>query len=172
MAQVGSTRASSSSTDETASILNNVESVKSATDNNTDTDTPFAFDALRQIASGSVSTGTINVDGANVDYNFSSTVDFANRKISISFTDIQNDGAGFKGTAGFFDGSGNPTPFDYSGTTGKVEFASGDFTYDSNCGSGGLGCKATATFEDAYNVDFNVSTTNHPSGTDGSATLN
>ncbi|WP_417803990.1 FecR family protein [Thalassospira lucentensis] len=167
LAQVGATRPSSSSADETASILNNAASAKTATE--TSTDTAFAFDALRQVTSGSASTGNITVDGANVDYTFSSSVDFANRTISISFTDIQNDDTGFTGSAGFFDGSGNPTPFDYSGTTGKVSFSGDDFNYDPNCTT--LGCSASATFKDAHNVDFNVSTTKYSSGSDGSATL-
>ena len=165
LAQVGATSASFT-TDETVSILNNVESANSSTA----TDTAFTFDALRQISGPSVSTGTINIDGANVDYSFSSTVDFANRTIAVLFSNVQVNDAGLIGSAGFLDGSYNPSTFDYSGTAGNVEFASGDFTYDPNCAT--MGCSATAKFKDAYNVDFNVSTTSHPSGTDGSATLN
>ncbi|MEQ9347531.1 MAG: FecR domain-containing protein [Thalassospira sp.] len=166
LAQIGSTSASSSQ-GEITSIVGNVTESSSSSSNN---DSPFTYDALRQITSGSVSTGTINVNGANVDYSFASTVDFANRTIAILFSNVTQTGSGLTGKAGILDGSFNPSTFDYTGTSGNVEFASGDFTYDPNCAT--LGCSATATFEDAYNVDFNLSTTTYSSGTDGSATLN
>ncbi len=164
MAQVGATSASSSSA-EVTSIVGNVDTASSSSSND-----PFTYDALRQITAGSVSTGTINIDGANVDYSFSSTIDFANRTIAIYFSQIQVNDTGPLGSAGILDGGFNPTTSDYTSSTGNVDFASGDFSYDGNCQT--MGCSATATFEDAYNVDFNVSTTSHSSGTDGSATLN
>ena len=166
MAQLGATAASGSQ-GEITSILGNVDTASS---NNNSSNDPFTYDALRQITSGSVSTGTINVDGADVDYSFSSTVDFANRTIAVLFSNITQTGSGLTGKAGILDGSFNPTTLDYTSSSGNVEFASGDFSYDPNCSS--LGCSATATFKDAYNVEFNLSTTTYTSGTDGSATLN
>ena len=166
MAQLGATAASGSQ-GEITSILGNVDTASS---NNNSSNDPFTYDALRQITSGSVSTGTINIDGADVDYSFSSTVDFANRTIAVLFSNITQTGSGLTGKAGILDGSFNPTTLDYTSSSGNVEFASGDFSYDPNCSS--LGCSATATFKDAYNVEFNLSTTTYTSGTDGSATLN
>lgn len=172
MAQVGSTRAGFDQ-DQAAPILGNIDSVNnnnssiSSSDSSTD---PFTFDGLREIASGTVSTGAINIDGANVDYSFSSSIDFANREMRIVFSNVQVNDLGPIGSAGFLDGAFNPTTFDYSGSSGNVEFGSGDFSYDPNCTA--LGCSATATFKDAYNVDFNLSTTGYPTGTDGNATLN
>lgn len=163
LAQVSTTSASSS-VSEITQILGNVDSSSSTSDD------PFTYDGLRQISSGSATTGTINVDGANVDYDFSSTIDFANRTIAIQFSNVTQTGSGLTGTAGILDGSYNPTTFDYTSSSGNVEFASGDFTYDPNCTT--LGCSATVTFSDAYNVEFNLSTTTYSSGTDGSATLN
>ncbi|WP_081944431.1 FecR family protein [Thalassospira australica] len=165
MAQVGATQATSSQ-GEITEILGNVDSSNS---NSSDND-PFSYDGLRQITTGSVTTGTINIDGANVDYSFASTVDFANRTIAIEFSNVTQTGSGLTGKAGILDGGFNPTTFDYTNTNGNVAFESGDFTYDPNCTT--LGCSATATFQDAYNVDFNLSTTTYSSGTDGSATLN
>ncbi|MBO6773333.1 MULTISPECIES: FecR domain-containing protein [unclassified Thalassospira] len=167
MAQLGATAASGSQA-EITSILGNVDTASS--NNNNSSNDPFTYDALRQITSGSVSTGTINIDGADVDYSFSSTVDFANRTIAVLFSNITQTGSGLTGKAGILDGSFNPTTLDYTSSSGNVEFASGDFSYDPNCSS--LGCSATATFKDAYNVEFNLSTTTYTSGTDGSATLN
>lgn len=176
LAQV-STTSPSSTEDETTSILGNVTSSSSSDggsnggsgiDNGNGSgggNDPFTFDALRQIASGSASTGIIDVDGANVDYKFSSTVDFANHKIEVLFSDIQENGSVSKGTAGFL----SPTEFNYGATNGNVSFSGSDFQYDGNCDD--MGCNASATFKDAHNVDFNLSTDDYSSGTDGSATL-
>ncbi|MFV1851007.1 MAG: FecR domain-containing protein [Thalassospira sp.] len=163
LAQVGSTHASSS-VSEITQIVGNVDSTTSSSDD------PFTYDGLRQISTGSATTGTISVDGSNVDYSFSSTIDFANRTIAIQFSNVTQTGSGLTGKAGILDGSYSPTTFDYTSSSGNVEFASSDFTYDPNCAT--LGCSATATFSDAYNVEFNLSTTTYSSGTDGSATLN
>ncbi|KZD00135.1 MULTISPECIES: FecR domain-containing protein [unclassified Thalassospira] len=163
MAQIGTVNSAANVAETTTILNNNTQSASSSSSG------PFTYDGLRQVTSGSATTGTINVDGANVDYSFSSSIDFANRTIAIEFSNITQTGSGLTGKAGIFDGSFNPTTFDYTSTSGEVAFANDDFTYDSNCGT--LGCKATATFKDAYNVDFNVSTTTYSSGTDGSATL-
>lgn len=166
MAQIGTVN-SATNVSETTSILNN-----NLVDNTSSSDSssgPFTYDGLRQVVSGSATTGTINIDGANVDYSFSSTVDYANRTIAIQFTNVQVNDAGLIGSAGILDGSYNPTTFDYSSTSGNVEFASGDFTYDPNCTS--MGCSGTAKFTDAHNVEFNMSTSGYPSGTNGSGTL-
>ena len=159
----------SSTEDETTSILGNVTSSNSSDSGSNSGSDTFTFDALRQISSGSASTGTINIDGANVDYSFSSTVDFANRTVGILFSNITQTGSGLTGKAGFLDGSYNATTYDYSGSNGQVSFSGSDFQYTSDCVT--LGCNASATFKDAHNVDFNLSTDDYSSGTDGSATL-
>ncbi|KJE36240.1 hypothetical protein UF64_05100 [Thalassospira sp. HJ] len=159
MAQMGSVN-SASNVAETTSILNNNTQNTSSVG--------FTYDGLRQIAEGSASI-TKSIDGTNVDYTFKSTVDFGNRGISVYFYNIQVDDQGFIGSADLVDVS-SPEQFEYySGATGNVEFTHTDFVYDSNCQD--MSCKATATFKDAYNVDFNVSTGEFPEGTDGSATL-
>ncbi|NIY77630.1 hypothetical protein HED22_18410 [Thalassospira sp. HF15] len=163
MAQMGTVNSAQNVAETTMILNNNTQSASSSSSES------FTYDGLRQVTGSSVSTGTINVDGANVDYSFSSSIDFANRTIAIEFSNITQSGSGLTGKAGILDGSFNPTTFDYTSASGNVAFASDDFSYDSNCGT--LGCKATATFKDAYNVDFNVSTTTYSSGTDGSATL-
>jgi hypothetical protein len=168
LAQVGTTSPSSTE-DETTSILGNVTSSNSSDSGSNSGSDTFTFDALRQISSGSASTGTINIDGANVDYSFSSTVDFANRTVGILFSNITQTGSGLTGKAGFLDGSYNATTYDYSGSNGQVSFSGSDFQYTSDCVT--LGCNASATFKDAHNVDFNLSTDDYSSGTDGSATL-
>lgn len=166
MAQMGTVN-SASNVSETTSILKN--NLVDNTNNSGNSSGSFTYDGLREVVSGSATTGTINIDGANVDYSFSSTVDYANRTIAIQFTNVQVNDAGLIGSAGILDGSYNPTTFDYSNTSGNVEFASGEFTYDPNCTS--MGCSGTAKFTDAYNVEFNMSTSGYSSGTDGSATL-
>ena len=168
LAQVGTTSPSSTE-DETTSILGNVTSSNSSDSGSNSGSDTFTFDALRQISSGSASTGTINIDGANVDYSFSSTVDFANRTVGILFSNITQTGSGLTGKAGFLDGSYNATTYDYSGSNGQVSFSGSDFQYTSDCVT--LGCNASATFKDAHNVDFNLSTDDYSSGTDGSTTL-
>ncbi|MET4734404.1 hypothetical protein ABIE64_003140 [Thalassospira sp. MBR-102] len=165
MAQVSSTNAGGSVTD-AATALNQVEET---TQNNGGGSSEFTFDGMRQITSGSASTGTINVDGANIDYSFSSNVDFANRTIGILFSNITQTGSGLTGKAGFLDGSFNATTYDYSGSNGQVAFSGSDFQYTSDCVT--LGCNASATFKDAYNVDFDLSTTDYPDGESGSGTL-
>jgi len=172
MAQMGTVNSASSVTETTSILNNNLVDNTSSSDNNSSSDSssgPFTYDGLRQVVSGSATTGTINIDGANVDYSFSSTVDYANRTIAIQFTNVQVNDAGLIGSAGILDGSYNPTTFDYSSTSGNVEFASGDFTYDPNCTA--MGCSGTAKYTDAYNVEFNMSTSGYSSGTDGSGTL-
>lgn len=166
MAQIGTVN-SATNVSETTSILNN--NLVDNTSSSGGSSGPFTYDGLRQVVSGSATTGTINIDGANVDYSFSSTVDYANRTIAIQFTNVQVNDAGLIGSAGILDGSYNPTTFDYSSTSGNVEFASGDFTYDPNCTS--MGCSGTAKFKDAHNVEFNMSTSGYSSGTDGSGKL-
>ena len=166
MAQMGTVNSTSNAT-ETTSILNN--NLVDKTDSTGETSTPFNYDGLRQVTSGSATTGTINVDGTNLDYKFSSTVNYANRTIEILFTDVQESGSVSKGSAGFLDGS-SPTTFSYDSSNGKVSFSGSDFQYDGSCSD--MGCDATATFKDAYNVDFNVKTANVPSGNASSGTLN
>ena len=162
MAQMGTVN-SASNVAETTSILNN------NTTQNSSSSSGFTYDGLRQVTSGSATTGTIDIDGANVDYSFRSTVNYANRTIEIYFSNVQVNDAGPVGSGGILNGQDLPTTFDYSGTNGDVKFASGDFSYDRNCQS--LGCSATATFKDAHNVDFNMATSGYSEGTDGSATL-
>ena len=91
------------------------------------------------------------------------------RTVGILFSNITQTGSGLTGKAGFLDGSYNATTYDYSGSNGQVSFSGSDFQYTSDCVT--LGCNASATFKDAHNVDFNLSTDDYSSGTDGSATL-
>ncbi|WP_417816290.1 FecR family protein [Thalassospira alkalitolerans] len=168
MAQVSNTHAGSSQ-QETASILNNVEESASSSGGGSSS-SPFTFDGMRQVTSGSFTTGTINIDGADIDYSFSTTVDFANRTVDLLFSNVKDSSSGLTGSAGFLDGSYSPTSFDYTGSTGNASFSGSDFQYDPNCTA--LGCSASATFKDAYNVDFELSTTAHPTAQTGSGTLN
>ncbi|AXO15912.1 FecR family protein [Thalassospira indica] len=163
MAQIGTVNSAANVAETTTILNNNTQSASSSSSG------PFTYDGLRQVTSGSATTGTINVDGANVDYSFVSTVDYANHKITVYFSNIQINDTGPLGSADIGDVNSAPTLVDYLNKSGTVEFTSGDFSYDANCQN--MGCNATAKFKDAHNVEFNVSTTNHTEGTDGSATL-
>ncbi|WP_417813848.1 FecR family protein [Thalassospira alkalitolerans] len=159
MAQVSNTHAGSSQ-QETASILNNVE--ETASSSNDASSDPYAYDALRQVSSGSATTGTLNVSGGGISYSFATTIDYANRKIDVAFTNI-NDGTGSGGSASF-------SNFDYSASTGSVAFDNNDFSYNGTCNT--MNCDPSATFTDATHVDFNVKTTAVANGNASSGTLN
>ena len=160
LAQV-STTSPSSTEDETTEILNNIESVNSS-DGTDGADSPFTYDGLRMVTSGTATTGNLAVSGGGISYTFASTIDYANRQVSVSFTNI-NDGVGTGGQASF-------SNIDYTGSTGNVAFDNNDFSYNGACNT--MNCDPSATFTDAANVDFNVKTTNVPNGNASSGTLN
>ncbi|WP_276654649.1 FecR family protein [Thalassospira lucentensis] len=160
MAQASSTGPSSTK-DETTEILNNIESVNSS-DGTDGADSPFTYDGLRMVTSGTATTGNLAVSGGGISYTFASTIDYANRQVSVSFTNI-NDGVGTGGQASF-------SNIDYTGSTGNVAFDNNDFSYNGACNT--MNCNPSAAFTDATNVDFNVKTTNVPNGNASSGTLN
>ncbi|CAM3480417.1 FecR family protein [Thalassospira profundimaris] len=155
MAQMGTVNSAANVAETTSILNNNTESASSS---------GFTYDGLRQVTGDPVSV-TIDIDGVNVDYTFKSTVNFAARTIDISFDNIDDGSQSYEGRA-FFN-----SPFIYSSSNGSVSFSGTDFQYDLNCGGTGLGCSASATFKDAYHVDFDVSTTARPEGQSGSGTL-
>lgn len=155
MAQIGTVNSAANIAETTSILNNNTESASSS---------GFTYDGLRQVTGDPVSV-TIDIDGVNVDYTFKSTVNFADRTIDISFDNIDDGSQSYEGSA-FFN-----SPFNYSSSNGSVSFSGTDFQYDLNCGGSGLGCSASATFKDAYHVDFDVSTTAQPEGQSGSGTL-
>ncbi len=162
MAQVSSTNAGGSVTD-ASTALNQIEKTTQnnggGTDNGND---PFTYDALRLVSSASASTGTLNVTGGAVSYSFATTIDYANRKISVNFSGI-NDGTATGGSASF-------SGFDYDNSiSGAVKFDSSHFLYNEACNT--MNCNPSATFTDATHVDFNVKTTAAPDGNASSGTL-
>ncbi|GAA0627769.1 FecR family protein [Thalassospira tepidiphila] len=159
MAQIGTVN-SAQNVAETTSILNN--NLVNNTSSSGGSSDPFNYDGLRQVMSGSATTGTLNVSGGGISYSFSTTVDYANRKIDVSFTSI-NDGVGTGGSASF-------SGFDYSASSGNVAFDNSAFSYNAACNT--MNCNPSATFTDATHVDFNVKTTNVPNGNASSGTLN
>lgn len=161
MAQVSNTHAGSSQ-QETASILNNVEESASSSSGGSSS-SPFTFDGMRQVSLGSASTGDISVDNGNIAYTFRTDIDYANHTIDISFSNINDHSEAYTGNAYF------QSPFNYEIASGTASFTGSAFKTDPNCTA--LGCNATATFTDAYNVDFNVKTTAEPAGASGSETL-
>ncbi|MBX2829631.1 MAG: FecR domain-containing protein [Rhodospirillales bacterium] len=158
LAQIGSTSASSSQ-DEVTSILGNIDTASSSDDSSND---PYTYDALRTVTSGTATTGTLNISGGGISYDFSTTIDYANRTIGVSFSNI-NDGTGTGGTASF-------SGYDYTGSSGNVAFDNSAFSYNGTCNT--MNCDPSATFTSATNVDFNVKTTNVSNGNASSGTLN
>ena len=154
IAQLNNTNGGSNST-ETTSILNN------NTENTPNTASGFTYDALRTITSGSATTGSIPVWGSQLSYNFSTTVDYANRRIDIDFTGVSE--------GMITDGSASISQFDYSSINGSVAFKGNDFTYNEDCGT--LGCSGSVTFKDATHVDFSLKTDVVPEGEGSSGTL-
>ena len=163
LAQV-STTSPSSTEDETTSILGNVTSSSSSDGGSNSGSDTFTFDALRQVSSGSATTGTLNVNGGGISYDFSTTIDYANRTIGVSFSNI-NDGNVASGSASF-------SGFSYIGASGNVAFDANDFTLANGCEVLSVGCNPSAEFTDATHVDFNLKTTNVPNGNASSGTLN
>lgn len=167
MAQVGATQATSSQ-GEITEILGNVDSSSSSSSSSSSdgSSSPFTFDGLRDVTSGTVSTGTVNASNGALSYSFSTAVDFSNRLLTIQFTSIQ-DGV----ITAILPGEAKITAFNFSGTTGNAAFSSGDFTYSAGC-IVATGCSASATFTDASNIDFELKTNAVPAGASGSADLN
>ncbi|MEQ8391409.1 MAG: FecR domain-containing protein [Thalassospira sp.] len=162
LAQVGTT-STASNLDETTSIVNNVESANSSTDTNSD----FTYDAMRQVTTGTYTSGSIAVSSGSLSYNFVSSVNFTSRQMSITFQNIEDGGAFLTSVA---QGDMKTNTVDFSGSSGKVTFSGTDFTPDTNCTNGG--CEASATFTDAFNVDFDLKTDAVTAGASGSTTLN
>lgn len=180
LAQVSATGASGSQ-GEIASILGNVDSTNSNNSSSNSNDSgsgssgggggsdQFTYDGMRQISTGTFTSGTIAVSSGSLSYNFVTAVNFATRQLSITFQNIQDGGAFLTAVS---EGEMKTNTVDFSSSTGEVKFSGSDFTPDSggNCTSGG--CNATATFTDAKNVDFKLTTTAVSAGASGSATLN
>ncbi len=163
MAQVSSTNAGGSVTD-AATALNQVEET---TQNNGGGSSEFTFDGMRQVTTGSYTTGSISVSSGSLSYNFVSAVNFASRQMSITFQNIE-DGSAFLTSVS--QGEMKTNTVDFSGSTGQVAFSGSSFTPDGNCTNGG--CVASATFKDAFNVDFDLKTDAVTAGASGTATLN
>ncbi|WP_288348762.1 FecR domain-containing protein [uncultured Thalassospira sp.] len=161
MAQLGATAASGSQA-EITSILGNVDTASS--NNKNSSNDPFTYDALRQISSGSVSTGVLNVSGGGISYSFQTDIDYANRQIDIFFTNVDDgSSAGLSGSASY-----NGT--DYIGESGNVAFDNSDFLYNGDCNS--MNCNPVVTFTNATSVDFNMKTSTVTNGNASSGTLN
>lgn len=158
LAQLDNTSSGSNAT-ETTSILNN--NTEETANSNGSSSGSYTYDALRTITSGSASTGTVLVIDAALTYNFDTVVNYADREISISFTNIISDM--------YIDGGATITNFDYSSESGNVTFDPNDFSYNSDCTA--LNCAASVTFRDANNVDFNLKTITVPEGKASSGTL-
>jgi hypothetical protein len=165
LAQVGSTASASSSSGEITQILGNVESTTSSS-----SDSTFTFDGLRQVSSGSVTTGGVNANSGSLSYTFQTTVNFATRTLNIQFSSIVDSSAELQALSGNAVVAG----YDFSSVNGAAAFASGDFTYQNGCtsNSSAAGCSATATFTDASNIDFKLTTNAESAGASGSAPLN
>ncbi|WP_296988497.1 FecR family protein [Thalassospira sp. UBA1131] len=160
MAQIGTVN-SAANVAETTSILNN--NLVDNTSSSGGSSGSFTYDGLRQVTSGSASFSVSNVSGGGISYDFSTTVDYANRTIDMSFTNV-NDGVETGGSASF-------SNYHYESSSGSVTFDNNDFSsYNPACNR--MTCNPSATFTDATHVDFNVKTTNVPNGNASSGTLN
>jgi len=159
LAQIGSTGASSSQ-GEITSIIGNVDTESSSSSSSSND--PYTYDALRTITSGTATTGTLNINGGGIAYDFSTTIDYANRTIGVSFSNI-NDGTGTGGSASF-------NGVNYTASSGNVTFDNSAFSYNATCNT--MNCNPSATFTSATNVNFNVKTTAIPNGNASSGTLN
>lgn len=165
LAQVGSTNASSS-VSEITQILGNVETATSSSSS----DSTFTFDGLREVASGSVNTGTVNASSGTLSYSFYTSVNFATRTLNIQFSSISDSSTELQA----LQGGAVISSYDFSSVAGAAAFSSSDFTYQNGCTSNAsaAGCSATATFTDASNIDFKLTTNAESTGASGSATLN
>ncbi|WP_412777077.1 hypothetical protein [Thalassospira lucentensis] len=161
LAQVGTT-STASNLDETTSIANNIESANSSSVSNSG----FTYDAMRQVTTGTYTSPLISVSSGGLSYNFVSSVDFTNRKMSITFQNIKDGGTFLTSVE---QGEMKTNTVDFLGSTGQVTFSGTDFTPNDPCIDGG--CDASATFTDAFNVDFNLKTDAVTSGASGSTTL-
>ena len=163
MAQLGATSASGAQ-NEITSILGNVDT---ASCNNGGGSSTFTYDGMRQVTTGSYTSGTIAASSGGLSYNFISSVNFATRQLSITFQNIEDGGAFLTSVS---QGDMKTNTVNFASSAGQVTFSGSDFTPDTNCINGG--CSATATFTDAFNVDFKLTTNAQSSGASGSATLN
>jgi len=161
MAQMGTVN-SATNVNETTVILNN--NTQSTSSNSSDA---FTYDGLREVTSGTTTTGTVAASSGSLSYNFITSVNFATRQLSVTFQNVEDGSASLTSVA---QGEMKTNTVDFSGLSGEVKFSGSDFTPDTNCTNGG--CNATATFTDASNVDFKLTTTAVSAGASGSATLN
>jgi hypothetical protein len=161
MAQMGTVNSAANVTETTTILNNNTQSTSSSSSG------PFSYDGLRQVTSGSATTGTVAVSSGSLSYNFVTSVNFATRQLSVTFQNIEDGSSSLTSVA---QGEMKTNTVDFSGSSGAVKFSGSDFTPDTNCTNGG--CNATATFTDARNVDFKLTTTAVSAGASGSATLN
>lgn len=165
LAQVSTTSASSS-VSEITQILGNVETSTSSDTSNS----AFTFDGLREVVSGSVNTGTVNASSGSLSYSFYTSVNFATRTLNIQFSSISDSSTELQA----LQGGAVISAYDFSSVNGAAAFTSSDFTYQNGCTSNAsaAGCSATATFTDASNIDFKLTTNAESAGASGSATLN
>ncbi|KZB73352.1 MULTISPECIES: FecR domain-containing protein [Thalassospira] len=161
MAQMGTVNSATNVTETTVILNNNTQSTSS---NSSDA---FTYDGLREVSSGTTTTGTVAVNSGSLSYNFITSVNFATRQLSVTFQNVEDGSASLTSVA---QGEMKTNTVDFSGLSGEVKFSGSDFTPDTNCTNGG--CNATATFTDASNVDFKLTTTAVSAGASGSATLN
>ena len=161
MAQMGTVNSATNVTETTVILNNNTQSTSS---NSSDA---FTYDGLREVSSGTTTTGTVAVSSGSLSYNFITSVNFATRQLSVTFQNVEDGSASLTSVA---QGEMKTNTVDFSGLSGEVKFSGSDFTPDTNCTNGG--CNATATFTDASNVDFKLTTTAVSAGASGSATLN
>ena len=161
MAQMGTVNSATNVTETTVILNNNTQSTSS---NSSDA---FTYDGLREVTSGTTTTGTVAVSSGSLSYNFITSVNFATRQLSVTFQNVEDGSASLTSVA---QGEMKTNTVDFSGLSGEVKFSGSDFTPDTNCTNGG--CNATATFTDASNVDFKLTTTAVSAGASGSATLN
>ncbi|MCC9624286.1 FecR domain-containing protein [Thalassospira sp. MA62] len=124
-------------------------------------DQAYTFDALRTITSGTATTGTIEVTGKSISYNFMTEVDYGDRRVTSQFSNI-NDGNIVNGSALMYGES-------YSDMDGPATFDNTSFMYSSDCNR--ANCNPSVTFTDATHLDFNVTTDAAPDGAASSATL-
>lgn len=161
MAQMGTVNSATNVTETTVILNNNTQSTSS---NSSDA---FTYDGLREVTSGTTTTGTVAASSGSLSYNFITSVNFATRQLSVTFQNVEDGSASLTSVA---QGEMKTNTVDFSGLSGEVKFSGSDFTPDTNCTNGG--CNATATFTDASNVDFKLTTTAVSAGASGSATLN
>ncbi|WP_417812077.1 FecR family protein [Thalassospira alkalitolerans] len=166
MAQVSTTGAGNSVNDP-ASILNQVEETSQNGDSGS---SAFTFDGMRQVTSGSVNTGPISANSGSLSYSFFSSVNFASHSINIQFSSIIDSSSELSVLTGKADLIG----YNYLDASGAVSFGAADFTYGNGClsNASAAGCSASATFTDAYNVNFEIKTNAEPTGASGTAPLN